>query len=132
MIGLCSGNVRSTPVPKLTLRTVNASWTPAPVREITTPAKTWIRERLPSTTRTCTRTVSPGRKAGISVRRDAASNSAISLLMSVLASATGHFDRWVSEAERTVPLWQEPRLAQRLPSLPQGDGGEEIRPFRQP
>ena len=30
MIGLCSGKVRSTPTPKLTLRTVNASRMPSP------------------------------------------------------------------------------------------------------
>src|SRR5215213_2884088 len=83
MIGLWTGNVRSTPTPKLTLRTVNASRTPSPAREITTPANTWIRDRFPSTTLTCTFTVSPGRKEGTSSRRDAESSSLISLLMRI-------------------------------------------------
>src|SRR5919112_1270274 len=71
MIGLWTGNVRSTPTPKLTFRTVNDSRTPSPAREITTPANTWIRERFPSTTLTWTLTVSPGRKVGTSWRSDA-------------------------------------------------------------
>src|SRR6266516_6621257 len=73
MTGVCTGKVRSTPTPKLTLRTVIVSRTPPPCRRITTPWKTWMRERLPSTTRTCTFNVSPGRKSGTSSRRDAAS-----------------------------------------------------------
>jgi hypothetical protein len=52
MIGVCTGNVRSTPTPKLTLRTVNVSRRPPPWRRITTPWNTWMRERVPSTTRT--------------------------------------------------------------------------------
>ena len=31
MIGVCTGNVRSTPTPKLTLRTVNVSCRPGPL-----------------------------------------------------------------------------------------------------
>ena len=64
MIGECTGNVRSTPTPKLTLRTVKVSRTPLPWRRITTPWNTWTRSRLPSTTRTCTFRVSPGREVG--------------------------------------------------------------------
>src|SRR3954454_1930299 len=73
--GVCTGKVRSTPTPKLTLRTVKVSRTPPPWRRITTPWKTWMRERLPSTTRTCTLTVSPGRKAGMSSRSESASSA---------------------------------------------------------
>src|SRR5215212_9687006 len=112
MIGLWTGNVRSTPTPKLTLRTVNASRTPSPAREITTPANTWIRDRFPSTTLTWTLTVSPGRKEGTSSRRDAESSSLISLLMRIfLAGATGHHACEVLKVItlRTIPLWQESR-----------------------
>ena len=62
--GECSGKRRSTPVPKLILRTTKVSRTPAPLRAITTPVKVWIRELLPSWIFTFTSTVSPGRKAG--------------------------------------------------------------------
>ena len=46
-----------------TRRTVKGSRMP-PLILMTTPSKTWIRSRVPSTTFTCTCTVSPGRKAG--------------------------------------------------------------------
>src|SRR6266496_1919182 len=75
MIGVCTGKVRSTPTPKLTFRTVNVSRTPPPCRRITTPWKIWIRSREPSTTRTCTFNVSPGRKSGRSDRSDSASRA---------------------------------------------------------
>ena len=45
--GVCTGKVRSTPTPKLTLRTVKVSRTPPPWRRMTTPWKTWMRERCP-------------------------------------------------------------------------------------
>src|ERR1700694_4500555 len=69
MTGEWTGKVRSTPTPKLTLRTVKVSRTPVPWRRTTAPWKTWTRSRVPSTTRTCTLTVSPGRKSGMSSRR---------------------------------------------------------------
>src|SRR6478752_3040343 len=71
--GLCTGKVRSTPTWKLILRTVKVSRTPSPERPMTTPWKTWMRERFPSVMFTCTLTVSPGAKEGMSERRDAAS-----------------------------------------------------------
>ena len=67
-IGECTGKVRSTPTPKLTLRTVNVSRMPLPLRRITTPWNTCVRSRLPSTTRTCTFSVSPGANSGMSLR----------------------------------------------------------------
>src|SRR5690242_7342621 len=67
-MGECTGKVRSTPTPKLTLRTVNVSRLPLPLRRITMPWNTWTRSRLPSTTRTCTLRVSPGAKSGMSSR----------------------------------------------------------------
>ena len=69
MIGECTGKVRSTPTPKLTLRTVNVSRAPLPWRRITAPWKSWTRSRVPSTTRTWTFSVSPGAKSGMSSRR---------------------------------------------------------------
>src|SRR5262245_63901049 len=68
MMGECTGKVRSTPTPKLTLRTVKVSRLPLPLRRITTPWNTWTRSRLPSTTRTCTFRVSPGANSGTSSR----------------------------------------------------------------
>src|SRR4051794_2490526 len=84
-IGECTGNVRSTPTPKLTLRTVKVSRTPPPWRRMTTPWKTWIRSRLPSRTRTWTLTVSPGRNSGTSLRREAASIESRVCMVTVLA-----------------------------------------------
>src|ERR1017187_617146 len=69
MVGEWTGNVRSTPTPKLTLRTVKVSCTPPPWRFMTAPWNTWTRSRVPSTTRTWTLTVSPGRNSGMSSRR---------------------------------------------------------------
>src|SRR4051794_30290230 len=68
MIGEWTGNVRSTPTPKLTLRTVKVSRAPLPWRRTTTPWNSWTRSRLPSTTRTWTFRVSPGPKSGTSSR----------------------------------------------------------------
>src|SRR3712207_1312443 len=80
MIGECTGNVRSTPTPKLTLRTVKVSCRPPPWRRITTPWNTWTRSRLPSTTRTWTFSVSPGEKAGTSSRRLARSTRSVGFM----------------------------------------------------
>src|SRR6476469_4383023 len=91
MTGECTGKVRSTPTPKLTLRTVNVSRTPSPCRRMTTPWNSWTRERLPSTTFTCTLRVSPARKAGTSSRRLAASSeSSVCMGCRFLVGATGH------------------------------------------
>src|SRR5438552_7327297 len=71
--GEWTGKVRSTPTPYDVLRTVNISRLPPPLRRITVPSKTWMRSLSPSTTRTCTRTVSPGLKGGNSLRSCSAS-----------------------------------------------------------
>jgi hypothetical protein len=68
MTGECTGKVRSTPTPKLSLRTVKVSRMPPPWRAMTSPSKTWMRLRVPSTTLTCTLRRSPGRKSGTSSR----------------------------------------------------------------
>ena len=57
-----------TPTPNEFFRTVNVSRAPAPCRLITMPSNTWIRDRVPSITRKCTRTVSPALKSGTSRR----------------------------------------------------------------
>src|SRR5687768_3796151 len=80
MIGECFGNVRSTPTPKLTLRTVNVSRTPLPLIRITTPWNTCTRSRVPSTTRTWTFNVSPGPKSGMSLRRWARSTRSVAFI----------------------------------------------------
>src|SRR6266545_1322581 len=46
MVGACNGNVRSTPTPKDTFRTVKVSRRPPPRRRMTRPWKTWIRSRV--------------------------------------------------------------------------------------
>src|ERR1700728_2007851 len=86
IVGECTGNVRSTPTPKLTLRTVKVSWTPPPWRRMTAPWKTCTRSRLPSTTRTCTLTVSPGRNSGMSSRRLSRSIVSVGCMKGVLRS----------------------------------------------
>src|SRR6266487_6544534 len=63
MRGECSGNTRSTPSPYEMRRTVKVSLSPRPFRPITMPAKIWIRSLSPSTTRVCTRTLSPTENA---------------------------------------------------------------------
>ena len=63
-----TGKVRSTPMPLLMRRTVMVWFTPPPRIRMTVPSNTWTRSRLPSTTLTETRTVSPGAIWGISVR----------------------------------------------------------------
>src|SRR2546422_7477199 len=77
MRGECTGKMRSTPTPYDVLRTVNVSRLAPPLRPITEPSKTWMRSLSPSTTRTCTRTVSPGLKPGTSLRSCSASMRSI-------------------------------------------------------
>ena len=64
IFGECSGNVRSTPTPNESLRTVNVSRTPSPWRLSTTPSKTCVRRRVPSMTWKWTRRRSPAWKRG--------------------------------------------------------------------
>ena len=71
--------MRSTPTPPETLRTVNIWREPPPLREMTMPWKIWMRSLSPSLTFTCTLTVSPGAKFGMSVR---ASRDSTSFMMS--------------------------------------------------
>src|SRR3954462_5155222 len=65
--------MRSTPCPKLTLRTVKLGCKP-PRCLITVPSNACTRSLSPSLILTCTRTVSPGTNDGRSVRRILLSN----------------------------------------------------------
>jgi hypothetical protein len=80
--------LRSTPTWKLILRTVKVSRTLSPWRPMTTPWKTWIRERVPSVMFTCTLTVSPGKKSGMSERSEAASTA--SRICMIVSLCTRH------------------------------------------
>ena len=73
-----------------------ASPMPLPLRAITTPANTWMRERLPSTTLTCTRTESPGRKSGMSERREACVTSATILFMGISSPVPQDTSWWIN------------------------------------
>src|SRR5205814_4736504 len=64
MIGEYSGKTRSTPLPKLLLRTVKLEPTPLFERAMHTPSNACTRVRSPSITLTPTRSVSPGRNSG--------------------------------------------------------------------
>ena len=64
--GLYVWNTRSTPSPCEILRTVNEELRPRLLFAMTTPSYACTRSRSPSTTFTCTTTVSPGLKLGIS------------------------------------------------------------------
>ncbi|EAP89474.1 hypothetical protein OA2633_09419 [Oceanicaulis sp. HTCC2633] len=63
--GLWTGQTRSTPSPKLILRTVKFSFRPPPERAMQTPSKRWTRWRSPSRIHTFTVSVSPGENSGI-------------------------------------------------------------------
>src|ERR1017187_4181151 len=67
------GKMRSTPCPKLILRTGKLGWSPW-LLEMTTPSNACKRSLSPSLIFTWTRTVSPGLKSGRSVRRVLASS----------------------------------------------------------
>src|SRR5262245_2784308 len=86
--GEWTGKVLSTPTPYDVLRTVNVSRVPGPLRRSTVPSKTWMRSLSPSTTRTWTFTVSPGRKAGTPLRRCSASMTSIGFTELTLLAVT--------------------------------------------
>src|SRR5712664_2437782 len=67
--GACSGKIRSTPTPAEILRTVKVSLMPPPRRAMQMPSNACRRSFSPSRTRTMTRTVSPGAKAGMLSRK---------------------------------------------------------------
>src|SRR5437868_5505131 len=75
--------MRSTPWPKLILRTVKLACGPL-LFEITTPSKACRRSLSPSLIFTWTRTVSPGRKPGRSVRLLLERSFSITKLLDIL------------------------------------------------
>src|SRR6266545_1240173 len=85
--GACSGKIRSTPTPAEILRTVKVSLMPPPRRAMQIPSNACSRSFSPSRTRTMTRTVSPGAKAGMSVFRPSRS-TALSFSIPILHVAT--------------------------------------------
>src|SRR5262245_52082954 len=88
MRGECTGKMRSTPMPYDVFRTVNISRLEPPERPSTVPSNTWMRSLSPSTTRTWTRTVSPGLKAGTPLRSCSASTRSIGVMsLHVLSAA---------------------------------------------
>ena len=68
IVGAFTGKIRVTPIPPDFLRTEMVSETEPPFLATTKPSKAWIRSFLPSFTQTSTRTVSPTRISGISLR----------------------------------------------------------------
>src|SRR5688572_14026581 len=87
---------------------------------MTTPWKTWMRERLPSTTRTWTLTVSPGRNSGMSSRNESAS-SASRVFISAVLSPSGSQSRCgqrYAPAVRSGELWLQGRSSRRVHRRP--------------
>src|SRR5919106_5743382 len=128
--GECSGKVRSTPTPYEIRRTVNEARPPSPRLRITTPSNTCVRSFSPSTTRTCTRTVSPGAKPWRSFLSCPASTNRMASMTVVLQIVGGlppfeSFDQrplvrrepGASEEVRPPP----PRQPQRLTPAPPRD-----------
>src|SRR3954451_7162895 len=79
---------------------------------MTTSWKTWMRERRPSTTRTCTLTVSPGRKSGMSLRNESASSASrvfISAVLMFWLSAKRSVDRCRQRSARPSESVAAPR-----------------------
>src|SRR6478735_4067254 len=80
---------------------------------MTTPWKTWMRERVPSTTFTWTLTLSPARKSGMSLLRDAESSSSKRCMTDVAFSrpATGHprvfGNAWFEGCVRRAACWSD-------------------------
>src|SRR5215208_2603517 len=89
MRGECSGKVRSTPTPYEMRRTVKVARPPSPRLRMTMPSKSCVRSFSPSTTRTCTRTVSPGTKPWRSFLSCPASTSRIASMTVVLQIVGG-------------------------------------------
>src|SRR6187551_942229 len=95
-------NVRSTPTPLAMRRTVICRLRPPPRMRMTVPSNTWIRSRLPSTTLTETRTVSPGAISGRSERSCSRSSSLMAFMSGIDLVATGDARRWWCDT-RTRP-----------------------------
>src|SRR5437899_87020 len=100
--------MRSTPCPKLIFRTVKLACGPLS-RLITTPSNACTRSLSPSLIFTWTRTVSPGRNAGMSVRRDFASSfSIIRFDMSLPFACSILISNLILSSSRTKSCHPEP------------------------
>src|SRR5659263_186683 len=116
MLGECMWKMRSTPTPYEILRTVKLAPVRPPRFRMTTPLQTWMRCLSPSTMRTCTSTVSPGRNAGRSPRicsRANWSTRSISSPILRLANRQGFYEFPVFLAE--VGLGQQIRPPRHRP-----------------
>src|ERR1039457_5838462 len=82
------GKIRSTPCPKLILRTVNVPWGPL-LMAITRPSKACNLSLSPSLILTCTRIWSPGTNAGKSVRFSLSARRCITGWMDMGSSCDG-------------------------------------------
>ena len=89
--GLESGKIRSTPTPKLILRTVNVVRALVPFWRMATPSKTWMRSLSPSLILKCTFTVSPIWNVGWSVRSWSLSTTSVLCMGN---SPKGHAALW--------------------------------------
>src|SRR5258708_231175 len=93
VVGECNGKIRSMPTPKLTRRTVKVALDARPFLEITTPSNAWRRSFTfspsPSCRRTLTRTVSPGRNSGRSLRNCASWSLRITGFMFLFRARAG-------------------------------------------
>src|SRR5512145_2741489 len=137
MVRACRGKIRSTPVPKDTLRTVIVARAPLPRRPITSPSKTWTRSRsvslaLPfssftevSLTRTWTRTVSPGLSCG-SFFRSAASTVPIAFMVFFPSLFVNDGGVFVKRRGPAVPLLVLDLPEQRLVLARQLPGAQQL------
>src|SRR5512133_220644 len=106
---------------------------------MTAPWKTWMRERLPSTTRTCTLTVSPGRNWGMSSRNESASSASRVFISAVLSPSSssksvqtaempGRPNRWLRLRDGAPVGWRRRSAAALYCATSSGDDARGPRP----
>src|SRR3981081_2212459 len=110
------GKIRSTPWPKLILRTVKLGWAPR-FRAMTTPSNACRRSFSPSLILTSTLMVSPGPNFGMSVRRDFANSFSmigLRIALSFLTFALDLGQQFLVFRRQRNPLQQIGTVAQRF------------------